>query len=51
VAEVGRTQQRNRTVALLLATVPLFTFMIVILLVVFMHDEALHPLTNLFARR
>ena len=43
----GESQQRNRALALLLATVALFAFLIVIALVVFLHDEALHPLANL----
>jgi hypothetical protein len=43
----GRTQQRNRALAILLATVALFTFMIVIALVMFLHDEASHPLATL----
>jgi hypothetical protein len=43
----ARARQRNRTLALLLATVPVFAFMIVIALVMFLRDEALHALAKL----
>ena len=43
----GQTQQRNRALAIVLSAVALFVLMIVIGLVVFLHDEAAHPLATL----
>jgi len=42
----GRAQQRNRALAIVLGTVALFTFMIVITLVVFLHDETARHLAH-----
>jgi hypothetical protein len=47
VGTARRTQQHNRAFAVLLGTVPVLVFMIVIILVVFLHNEAAHLLAGL----